>query len=275
MVGVIDNESEMVEPPRRLLATLVDSLAIECPTRRFCLIPNGTEIHQGFREVTFNDLCRAVNTMSWWMAKHLGSSVEGETIAYLGSNDIRYIILMLASHKTGCTILFPSTRLSNEAYDSVFGATRTKMLLFSPEKHHIVSGLTEPSKSISSLEVPSVAEMLDDNSNVKRYSFTSTYEEMEDKTAFIIHSSGTTGRVDNYNYLPDLLMILLLSCRYAETCVSYPWLPRHCRLQRVHAPTGWPLTSLFPRPALGRSPSKRSCSVSYTILPYDGTCVVI
>ncbi|KAF4201232.1 hypothetical protein CNMCM8927_001880 [Aspergillus lentulus] len=193
MVGVIDTASETVEPPRRLLAAVVDSLAIECPTRRFCLIPNGTEVHQGFREVTLKELCRAVNTMSWWMEKHLGSSVKGETIAYLGSNDIRYIILMLASHKTGCTIFFPSTRLSNEAYDSVFGATRTKMLLFSPEKHHLVSGLTGPSKSISSLEVPSVTEMLNDNLNVKHYDFASTYEEMEDKTAFIIHSSGTTG----------------------------------------------------------------------------------
>jgi thioester reductase-like protein len=67
------------------------------------------------------------------------------------------------------------------------------MLLFSPEKHHIVSDLTGPSKSISALEVRSVTEMLNDNSNVKNYSFTSTYEEMEDKTAFIIHSSGTTG----------------------------------------------------------------------------------
>jgi acyl-coenzyme A synthetase/AMP-(fatty) acid ligase len=104
MVGVIDTASETAEPPRRLLTTLVDSLAIECPTRRFCLIPNGTEVHQGFREVTINDLCRAVNTMSWWIEKHLGSSVKGETITYLGSNDIRYIILMLASHKTGCTV---------------------------------------------------------------------------------------------------------------------------------------------------------------------------
>ncbi|KAF7154930.1 hypothetical protein CNMCM5623_003188 [Aspergillus felis] len=193
MVGVIDNDSATVNPPQRLLASVVDSLAIECPMRRFSLIPNGTEVHQGFREVTFKDLCRAVNTVSWWMEKHLGSSIKGETIAYLGSNDIRYIILMLASHKTGCTILFPSTRLSNEAYDSVFGATRSKMVLFSPEKHHLVSGLTGPSKSISSLEVPSVTEMLNDNSNVENYSFTSTYEEMEDKAAFIIHSSGTTG----------------------------------------------------------------------------------
>ncbi|KAF7131232.1 hypothetical protein CNMCM5793_004282 [Aspergillus hiratsukae] len=191
MVGVI--ESETVNPPQRLLATVVDSLAIECPTRRFCLIPNGTEVHQGFREVTFKDLCRAVNTVSWWMERHLGSSIKGETIAYLGSNDIRYIILMLASHKTGYTIFFPSTRLSNEAYDSVLGATRTKMLLFSPEKHHLVSGLTGPSKSISSLEVPSVAEMLNDSLNLKNYYFTSTYEKMEDKPAFIIHSSGTTG----------------------------------------------------------------------------------
>lgn len=147
MEAVVDTTSETAKPPQRLLATVVDSLALECPTRRFCLIPNGKDVHQGFREVTFRDLCCAVNRMSWWMEKHLASSVKGATIAYLGSNDIRYIILMLASHKTGCTIFFPSTRLSNEAYDSVFGATQTKMLLFSPEKHPLVSGLTGPSKA--------------------------------------------------------------------------------------------------------------------------------
>jgi acyl-coenzyme A synthetase/AMP-(fatty) acid ligase len=115
MVGVI--ESATANPPQRLLATVVDALAIECPTRRFCLTPNGTEVDHGFREVTFKDLCRAVNTMSWWMEKHLGSSIKGETIAYLGSNDIRYIILMLAAHKTGCTVSLRTLEIYHSMID--------------------------------------------------------------------------------------------------------------------------------------------------------------
>jgi acyl-coenzyme A synthetase/AMP-(fatty) acid ligase len=97
-----------VEPARRefkarkrLLVTEVDTVAKEFPTRRFGLIPNGTEVEHGFREVTFQDLSRAVDAMSWWIRDNLGPSKESESIAYVGNNDIRYAIFMLACHKTG------------------------------------------------------------------------------------------------------------------------------------------------------------------------------
>lgn len=89
------------EPGKRLLAEYVDYLAMSDPSRRFALIPRSDDVNDGFREVTVHDIARAANSMSRWIEKHLGPPREEETIAYMGNNDIRYIILILASNKTG------------------------------------------------------------------------------------------------------------------------------------------------------------------------------
>ena len=89
------------QPGKRLLAECVDSLAASDPSRRFSLIPQSDDVKDGFREVSIHDIARAVNAMSWWMEKHLGTPKQTETFAYMGNNDIRYIIFLLAANKTG------------------------------------------------------------------------------------------------------------------------------------------------------------------------------
>ncbi|PWY94539.1 NRPS-like enzyme [Aspergillus sclerotioniger CBS 115572] len=194
MAAIVHPATVAGSPPRRLLAAHVDAVAVTNPTRLFGLKPNGTHAAAGFREVTFEDLSRAVNVMAWWLKKHLDES-NNETIAYLGNNDIRYIVLMLASHKTMYTLFLPSTRLPNDAYDHVFHATQTARLLFSQEKQQLVSRLTGLSKAIPSLEVPSVAELFSDHdpTGLLHFPWTPSFEEMENRVAFSIHSSGTTG----------------------------------------------------------------------------------
>jgi acyl-CoA synthetase (AMP-forming)/AMP-acid ligase II len=101
MVGV---NQGFLKPSNKLLAAEVDSLAKSDPGRRFGLIPKSNQIEDGFREITFLDLSRAVNATSWWVEKHIGRPNKGETIAYMGNNDVRYILFMLASHKLGYTV---------------------------------------------------------------------------------------------------------------------------------------------------------------------------
>lgn len=49
---------------------------------------------------------------------------------------------------------------------------------------------------IKSHEVPSVAEIFSGQTSTDRFGFSKTYEEMVNKIAFMIHSSGTTGMYD-------------------------------------------------------------------------------
>ncbi|KAJ5945718.1 NRPS-like enzyme [Penicillium verhagenii] len=189
MVGVAN---AFLKPSRKLLAAEVDLLAKSDPGRRFGLIPRSGQIEDGFREITFRDLARAVNAMSWWMEKNIGKPTQGETISYLGNNDVRYIVFMLASHKLGYTIFLPSTRLSNEAYANVLGVTNSTKMLFSHEKLQRVLEINE-CVTIDPVEVPGVTEIFDDICGLDHYPFEKTFEEIEDQVAFMIHSSGTTG----------------------------------------------------------------------------------
>ncbi|PYH42518.1 putative NRPS-like enzyme [Aspergillus saccharolyticus JOP 1030-1] len=194
MVSFIEPAPGTFRALQRLLVAQVDKVAEEAPTSRFGLIPNGIEVEEGFREITFQDLSRAVDALSWWIKDTLGEPEEGQRIAYLGNNDIRYIIVMLACHKTGYTIFLPSTRLSDEAYDHVFKETRCTHLLFSSEKSQIASRLQSLTWKLLLLEVPSVTHIFSKPSGGnKRFEFSKTYDEMVDKIAFMIHSSGTTG----------------------------------------------------------------------------------
>lgn len=101
MVGI---DQTFLKPSTKLLAAEVDSLAKSDPGRRFGLIPKSNQIEDGFREITFLELSRAVNATSWWIEAHIGRPTKGETIAYMGNNDVRYILFMLASHKSGYTV---------------------------------------------------------------------------------------------------------------------------------------------------------------------------
>ncbi|KAJ5897984.1 hypothetical protein N7504_008272 [Penicillium tannophilum] len=189
MVGI---DQTVLKPSTKLLAAEVDSLAKSDPGRRFGLIPKSNQIEDGFREITFLELSRAVNATSWWIETHIGRPTKGETIAYMGNNDVRYILFMLASHKLGYTIFFPSTRLSNEAYAHVIGATDSSKFLFSHEKLHRVLELKKY-MALNSVEVPSIDDILGDSRGLEQYCFEKSYGEIEDEIAFMIHSSGTTG----------------------------------------------------------------------------------
>jgi hypothetical protein len=86
---------------KRLLATTVDDRAATSPNERFAVIPQGTEISHGFRDVSMKDIAQAVNSMCWWIESTIGPAQSPETLAYMGNNDVRYFIFLLACQKTG------------------------------------------------------------------------------------------------------------------------------------------------------------------------------
>lgn len=91
-------------------------------------------------------------------------------------------------------ILLPSPRLSDEAYEHIFNSTICKRMLFSQEKKHKISELRPVLPAMDFLEVPSFMDILGDEEGLNHYPLEKTYDEIEDEVAFIIHSSGTTGK---------------------------------------------------------------------------------
>lgn len=111
---------------KRLLARTVDDRAETNPSQRFAVIPQGSEISNGFQTISIKDLARAVNFMCWWIESIIGPTQFPETLAYMGSNDVRYFIFMLACQKTGYQV----GNKALEAEDRIVGLIFIGLLAF-------------------------------------------------------------------------------------------------------------------------------------------------
>lgn len=93
---------------KQLLCHIVDERTLSASASQaqpFCIHPVSSDLEDGWRDVTFQDLATAVNNLSWWIEKNIGqSSSRSEPVAYLGINDIRYTIFILACMKTGYVV---------------------------------------------------------------------------------------------------------------------------------------------------------------------------
>ena len=173
-----------------LLPTLVDQLAQEAPERVFCLSPKGTHYADGIVSVTMPDLARAIDRAAHWLDETLGKSSNFETIAYMGPNDARYHILIIAAMKTGYKLMLPSLRNSVVNQLHLLDKTSWKALLHAHSTS--VESVTKERSGLKAVEVPELSWFLRPEA-VKTYLFTKTYAEAKDEPALVLHSSGSTG----------------------------------------------------------------------------------
>ncbi|KAJ9252890.1 hypothetical protein DTO195F2_7311 [Paecilomyces variotii] len=178
---------------KRLLATTLDRLAEKTPDKLFAVIPQGSELTSGFRDLSMKDLAQAVNLMSWWIENTIGPAQSRETLAYMGSNDVRYFIFMLACQKTGYQALFTSTRNSDEAHLHLLQATSCNKFFFSEERETRTLEIKGLLPSLEVFRVPTLKEILSNEGGQRSYAYTKSYADAENETLCIIHSSGTTG----------------------------------------------------------------------------------
>ncbi|KAL1885457.1 putative NRPS-like protein biosynthetic cluster [Paecilomyces lecythidis] len=176
---------------RRLFAGTLDAAAQKSPDRMACVIPKGTEVSDGFHNLTFKELAHAVNYTSWWIEENIGRSSNLETLSYMSSNDVRYIVFVIACNKTGYKALLPSTRNSDDAFLHLLKATECSKFVCGVERKARILDIKKLKPDLEIIEIPSLAEML--ANEAQHYPYNRTYEEVKDETCLIIHSSGTTG----------------------------------------------------------------------------------
>ena len=87
--------------------------------------------------------------------------------------------------------LLSSTRNSDEAHLSLLDATDCSRFVYTTERSQKANELHQLRPSLDMYELPTVAEMM--GTGFAPYPFPKTFDEVKDNTAFIIHSSGTTG----------------------------------------------------------------------------------
>ncbi|KAJ6094742.1 hypothetical protein N7467_002255 [Penicillium canescens] len=174
----------------RLLAALVDEWAVTNPQQPFCYLPNGSSPSDGFHDVLFADVAHATNHLSWWIDTTIGHGL-GETLSYIGANDLRYLVLFLACSKAGYKLFLPSTRNSNEAFSHLFKKTQSTILLHSAEFLEKAQTLGNVHPNLKTLVLPSWEDLM--NGKTRYYPYTSTFSADVDNVILILHTSGTTG----------------------------------------------------------------------------------
>jgi acyl-CoA synthetase (AMP-forming)/AMP-acid ligase II len=63
----------------------------------------------GLRTITYHQLANAVNGLAAWLVSHLGPGrgrhdADPEVLTYIGANDVRYVVALLAAVKAGYTV---------------------------------------------------------------------------------------------------------------------------------------------------------------------------
>jgi hypothetical protein len=87
---------------RRLLPHIIDERAKNGYERPYALYPLTKDPADGFKAISYARLANAINRASWWLEKELPRAEEKQhAFAYLGANDLRYVVFVLATIKTG------------------------------------------------------------------------------------------------------------------------------------------------------------------------------
>ena len=98
-MGSASPTSPAIPYGRRLIASRIDELAHQNPNAVWISISSARPA-EGFRDVTWGEGANAINRAAWWLESKLGNGSGQGPIAYMGPQDIRYILLLVAAIKT-------------------------------------------------------------------------------------------------------------------------------------------------------------------------------
>ena len=199
---------------RRLIASRIDELAHLEPNGVWISIPSARPV-EGFRDVTWAEGANAINRAAWWLESKLGYGSDQAPIAYMGPQDIRYIILLVAAIKTKhkastiiytlhfknlyckdtdilphCQMFFPSPR--NGVHDQVYLLDELSCTIFLHPSTLTPSDFLG-GRQIKSFAIPDLDQWLEPTA-VPEYHYKFEYEEVAMETSVILHTSSSTGR---------------------------------------------------------------------------------
>jgi acyl-CoA synthetase (AMP-forming)/AMP-acid ligase II len=89
----------------KLLNHILDDIARDDPSKVFAEIPLSLRTFaDGFRKVTYRELSNAVDGIAAHLENAIGKGTSVDTLAYVGLQDLRYVILLLGAVKAGYNV---------------------------------------------------------------------------------------------------------------------------------------------------------------------------
>ncbi|KAF4930706.1 Non-canonical non-ribosomal peptide synthetase FUB8 [Colletotrichum viniferum] len=172
---------------------IIDQRAAYEPLREACSIPRTANPRDGWRIITYKELANCVNYMAQVILQNYGAPPKDTfpTICYIGPNDIRYGIMIVAAIKAGYKSLFVSPRNPLEAQLNLFNLSNCQIVA-RPKSHTAVVDLWLKNRPMDVLEVENLESILA-QPEVPSIPFTKTRAEAEWDPFVVLHTSGSTG----------------------------------------------------------------------------------
>lgn len=190
------NGTDAAQSGRELVINVVQQRARDGHHRLYAHLPKGTTPAQGYIDVSYADLLKAIDRTAHFLDDHLGPASDVSTFAWIAHGcDLRYALFMFAAMKTGHRAFFPSPRNSMAAYKSLVHATDTKHLLVPKQGALPVTRQILKSLPVTEIVAPSVEDLLGITGSLlaREYPFHKTLDEVRFQPFAILHTSGSTG----------------------------------------------------------------------------------
>ncbi|KAG4441603.1 hypothetical protein IFR05_002887 [Cadophora sp. M221] len=181
----------------RFLPNMIDRIAKESPTKPFISVPKVDNLDEGFHDITYSRYSHAINCAAWWLDANFGKAMPAafETVAYMGPNDLRQVILMVAAMKTGRKLLMLSPWASVEGKLSLMERTEANALLYAkcPSNIDQLQELKSIKPELLTFDVPEESIWLENKDKVPLYTYSRTWDEGLHDPVVVFTTSGTTG----------------------------------------------------------------------------------
>ncbi|KAK3652165.1 hypothetical protein LTR56_005296 [Elasticomyces elasticus] len=178
-------------PDRRVIVPhIIDELASSDPDGVWITVPRHQDLKQGWRDLTYGDLANAINGMAEWLGREL-VCIRGDVVAYVGVNDMRYLVVLAALMKIGLKPLLLSPRNSPDGQTSLLAQTTCKAVLHTESVDFAIGVIRKSGSQLPMRQIPSsddLCQLKNSSVPVPDQSF-----EGEDDIIMYLHSSGTTG----------------------------------------------------------------------------------
>lgn len=183
---------------QRLLPSYLDEIARSDPSRILYSITKTKDPADGFHDISARVFARAVNRCAWYLEETLGKGRGFPRLLYIGPQDIVYGILILASIKTGYTVLANSPRNTLEAHLSLIDKTNCSTFLLPPNFPLPVVKQILAARTMRVVEIATAQHWFDDlpgGPDVPEavYPYAKTFAEARLEPWVVLHTSGSTG----------------------------------------------------------------------------------
>ncbi|KAI0383712.1 acetyl-CoA synthetase-like protein [Hypomontagnella monticulosa] len=178
---------------RRLPLNIIKERVATDPDGEWVSIPRSNEAKDGWEKVTYAQLAKAINHAANDILALAGPAPQGKfpTIAYIGTNDSRYLPFTFGAIKLGYQALFISPRNATEGQIRLFQDTDCRFIAHTPEYQEAVDSWKVEHK-MKSMVVSPERDWYNGNESTQ-IDYERTFEQGQWDPMVVLHTSGSTG----------------------------------------------------------------------------------